>query len=121
FLAAQFADSGITGLGWATRATAMVLLGFLLGDATDRLMGSERRARREELARERLEEDQRRHREALELHDTVVQGIAAGIWMLDIGRNEQALEALTSTMAVAQQLVSEFMGPLPIERGGLRR
>jgi len=121
FLAAQFADSGITGLGWATRATAMVLLGFLLGDATDRLMGSERRARREELARERLEEDQWRHRQALELHDSVVQGIAAAIWMLDIGHSAQALEAMTSTMDVAQSLVSGLLGPLPVRSGDLRR
>jgi glucose-6-phosphate-specific signal transduction histidine kinase len=120
-VAAQFTASGTSALGWATRAIAMVLLGFLLGDAADRLTASERRARREELARERLEEEQWRRHEALALHDSVVQGIAAGIWMLDVGRNEQALEALTSTMTVAQQLVSDFLGPWPIEPGELRR
>lgn len=120
-LALPFADSGMSVVGWATRAGALLLLGFLLGDATDRVVSSEEHARQEELARERLEEERWRHREALELHDTVVQGIAAGIWMLDVGRSEQALDALTSTMGVAQQLVSDLLGPWPIEPGELRR
>lgn len=106
-------------LDWATGAIAVVLLGFLLGDATDRIMADQRRARREALDHERLEEERRRHREALELHDSVVQGIAAGIWMLDVGSNERALDALTSTMGVAQHLVSELLGGAPVEPGAL--
>lgn len=97
-------------LGWATGAAAVALLGLLLGDATDRIMSDQRRARREALERERLEEEHRRHQEALKLHDSVVQGIAAGIWMLDVGSNKEALRALTSTMGLAQHLVSELLG-----------
>jgi hypothetical protein len=72
-------------------------------------------------SRRPTEEERWRHKEALELHDSVVQGIAASIWMLDAGRTEQAIEALTSTMSVAQRLVSDLLGPWPVEPGDLRR
>ena len=65
------------------------------------------------------QEEQCRHEEALKLHDTVVQGIAASIWMLDAGCNESALEALTSTLHIAQHLVSELLGPEAVVPGSL--
>src|SRR6476646_4399963 len=78
-----------------------------------------RRAGSHLLERERLDEERRRHDEALKLHDSVVQGIAAGIWMLDAGRSEGAVDALTTTMGVAQHLVSELLGPEQIVPGSL--
>ena len=108
---ALFAVSADSVLGLATGVVAMSLLGLLLGDATDRIIADQRRARRQALEQEHFDEERRRHREALTLHDSVVQGIAAGIWMLDVGKNEGALEALTSTMRVAQHLVAELLGP----------
>jgi signal transduction histidine kinase len=78
-----------------------------------------RRTGSQAVEEERHLEERRRQREALELHDTVVQGIAAGIWMLDAGCKEGALEALTTTMGVAQHLVSELLGPEEIVPGSL--
>lgn len=116
---ALFAVSADSVVGWATGTVAIALLGLLLGDATDRIIGDERRARREALEKERLEEERRRHQEALTLHDSVVQGLAAAIWMLDIGSSEGALAALTSTMGVAQHLVSGLLGPEQVVPGSL--
>ena len=116
---AMFAVSADGALGLATIAVAMALLGLLLGDATDRIIEDGRMARRQAILQERLEEEHRRHEEALQLHDTVVQGIAAGIWMLDVGSNDGALEALTSTMGVAQHLVSELLGADRVMPGAL--
>lgn len=78
-----------------------------------------RRARGQAIEDERHAEELRRHAEALKLHDSVVQGIAACIWMLDADCKEGALEALTTTMGVAQHLVSELLGPEEIVPGSL--
>lgn len=89
-------------LGWATRTAPLLLLGVLLGDAVDRL-------RRSEEERRRLAEAAERHREAAELNDGVVQGLAAAKWALEAGRGERSLEILDQTLEKAQQLVSDLL------------
>jgi len=64
-------------------------------------------------------EQRRRHEEALKLHDTVVQGIAAGIWMLDADCKAGALDVLSTTLEVAQHLVSRLLGPDQVVPGSL--
>ena len=89
-------------LGWATRAVPMLLLGVLLGDAVDRL-------RRSEQERRRLEAVAQRHRDAVEINDSVVQGLSAAKWALESGRDDRGLQIVTETLDAAQELVSDLL------------
>jgi hypothetical protein len=77
----------------------LLLLGLLLGHATDR----ERRA---EAERRRLEAAALLHREAIEINDSLVQGMAAAKWSLDAGQVETGKEILEETVVRAHDLVS---------------
>jgi hypothetical protein len=108
-LLAAVEDVSLSGTGWASRVLPMVLLGVLLGDASDRL-------HRGEEERRRLESASLLHREAIEINDTLVQGVAAAKWSLEAGRVDDGLRTLDETMAEAQDLVSDLirradMGP----------
>lgn len=83
-----------------------------------------------ELERERAEEAavrlnarQLRHREAVQLNDTVVQGLVEAKYAADAGLDERSAAAVDRTLKLAKQLVAEmldaddeFLAP-----GGLRR
>jgi signal transduction histidine kinase len=74
-----------------------------------------RRSREEEPPARREE----REREALDIHDNIVQGLAEAQLAFDVGRPEQAREAVERTLAQARRIVTELMGdPGP---GDLRR
>lgn len=89
-------------LSWTARTVPLLLLGGLLGDATDRLVRSEALAHREAAAA-------RSAREAVELNDTVVQGLAAAKWALEAGRSDRGLEIVTETLEVSQRMVSQLL------------
>ena len=72
-------DAAITPTGWASRVLPLLLLGVLIGHATDR-------ARRAENERRRLEAAALLHREATEIKDSLPQGTAAANGSLDTGR-----------------------------------
>ncbi len=79
------------------------MLGSLAGASADRI----RQAR----AAERFaNEVALLQREAAEVNDSVVQGIAAARWLLDSGQVERALEVLDETALGAQELVSRVLG-----------
>jgi hypothetical protein len=60
-----------------------------------------------------------REREALDIHDNIVQGIAEAQLAFDVGRPEQARAVLERTLAQARRIVTDLMGePDP---GDLRR
>lgn len=60
-----------------------------------------------------------RERAALDIHDNIVQGLAEAQLAFDIGRPEQAREAVDRTLAQARRIVTDLMGqPGP---GDLRR
>jgi K+-sensing histidine kinase KdpD len=88
---------GVT--GWASRVVPMLLLGVLLGEATDRL-------RRTEEARSQLEAAALLHRKAIEINDSLVQGMAAAKWSLEAGNLDVGLRMLDDTLVRAQDLVS---------------
>ncbi len=92
-------DVSLTPLGWASRVTPMLLLGGLLGYATDRMRAAE--AQRQQAQAAAL-----LHREAIEINDSLVQGMAAAKWSLEAGQVEAGLETLDRTMEQAQELVS---------------
>lgn len=89
-------------LGWASRTLPHLLVGLLLGDASDRLQRSERLRQAHEIA-------ELRHRQAVEINDTLVQGMAAAKWAMEAGRHDRALEALDETLETGQRLVSDLM------------
>lgn len=92
-------DVGLDPLGWASRVLPILLLGLLLGDATDRL-------RRIESARQRLQSAALLHREAIEINDSLVQGMVAAKWSLEAGNVDTGLSTLNATIAQAHELVS---------------
>jgi signal transduction histidine kinase len=60
-----------------------------------------------------------RERHALDVHDNIVQGLAEAQLAFDLGRNDQARDAVERTLAQARRIVTELMGePGP---GDLRR
>lgn len=91
-----------TPLGLASRIVPLLLLGLLLGDALDRL-------RRAEAQRLRLVEAERRHREAVQLNDTIVQSLSAAKWALEGADLEAGLDIVTETLGQSQQLVSDLI------------
>lgn len=92
----------LTGYGWASRALPMVLLGLLVGDASGRIRAGE-------MYRRSLEGAAQRHRDAVEINDTLVQGMAAVKWSLEAGRVEAALAQLNDTLETGHALVSDLM------------
>jgi hypothetical protein len=89
-------------LGWASRLAPLLLLGYLLGDAVDRL-------RRAEAARLRLEDAARRHRDAVQLNDAIVQSLSAAKWALEGGDLDGGLQIVTETLHLGNQLVSDLI------------
>lgn len=92
-------DVSLTPAGWAARVLPLLLLGMLVGHAADR----ERRAAVEH---RRLEEAALLHREAIEINDSLVQGMAAARWTLDSGQVDTGKQILDETIMQAHELVS---------------
>jgi hypothetical protein len=56
-------------------------------------------------------EDRRaRERQALDIHDNIVQGLAEAQLAFDVGRPEQAREAVDRTLAAARRLITDLLG-----------
>lgn len=89
-------------MGWLSQVVPLLLLGALAGDASDRLQ----RANEE---RARLEAGARLHQEAIEINDSLIQGMAAAKWLLEAGRTESALAMLDETIALGHKLVSALI------------
>ena len=71
------------------------------------------RNRRRDRARELAD----RERQALEIHDNLVQGLTAIHWALEAGAYEQAKDATRSTLAQAQAIIGDLLGDDPAESG----
>ena len=103
-------DVQLTALGWATRVVPLLLAGLLLGDTSDRLRRAQQ-AHQEQLERELL------HRQAVEVNDSLVQGMAAAKWAMEAGNHDLALQALEEAIEAGQRMVSHLirqsgMGPV---------
>ena len=92
----------LTVIGWVSRVLPMVALGALIGDGSDQLKAAE-------LLRVERETSTQRHRQAIEINESLVQGMAAARWLLEAGRPGAALEILDGALAQGQQLVSDMM------------
>lgn len=93
------------------RLGALVFLGGIVGALASRLAGAEHAAQLQWELRSR----------AVELNDTVVQGIALSRYQLGGGDSTAATRTLEATLGRAQELVADLMGDVEVEPGGLRR
>jgi hypothetical protein len=89
-------------IGWASRVVPPLLLGVLVGDASDRLAAADEQRRV-------LEAAAQRHRDAAEVNDTLVQGMAAARWAFEGGRHEAGMRTLEETLAQGHELVSKLL------------
>lgn len=66
-----------------------------------------------------------RRREALEIHDNVVQGLAVAKLSLDLGRAAEATDAVERTLAASRQIITDLLGQpgseVALGPGDLRR
>jgi K+-sensing histidine kinase KdpD len=92
-------DVTLSPMGWLSRVVPLLVLGVLVGDAADRL-------RRADEERAQLAAAARLHQEAIEINDSLIQGMAAAKWSLEAGRTETALATLDETIALGHRLVS---------------
>ncbi|GAA2806777.1 hypothetical protein [Kribbella solani] len=102
-------DVSLSAGGWGARVVPLVMLGLLLGRASDR-------QRQAEAERRQLEAGALLHQEAIEINDSLVQGMAAARWSLEAGQLEAGLKILDATLGEAQELVSDL-----IRRAGMSR
>ena len=105
-------DVGLSAVGWATRVVPILLLGVLLGQAVDRL-------RRSEAERARLDKAAGWHRQAVEINDSIVQGLAVAKWSLERGNITTALQIITETLDHAHELVSQLLRDAGLDPGGM--
>jgi signal transduction histidine kinase len=95
-------DVDLSTVGWISRVVPLLLLGGLLGDASDRLATASEQERL-------LEATTQRQRDAAEVNDTLVQGMSAAKWALEAGRHEAGLKTLEDTLTLGHQLVSKLL------------
>ncbi|MEU4605433.1 hypothetical protein AB0F43_20820 [Kribbella sp. NPDC023972] len=95
-------DVSLTPTGWAARVLPILLLGLVLGDASDRLS-------RAETERRQLEAEALLRREAIEINDSLVQGMAAARWSFEAGRMDAGMRTLDETIIQGQDLVSDLI------------
>jgi len=93
------------------RLVALVFLGGVVGALASRLAQAVHEAQLQAELRSR----------AVELNDTVVQGLALSRYQIDGGDPTAAADTLTATLGRAQELVADLMGDVELEPGSLRR
>lgn len=72
-----------------------------------------------------FEDMKEKQRQALEIHDNIVQGLVIAETALALDEHEQSQAALESTLAAARQIISDLLGEagsdVRLGPGGLRR
>jgi len=106
----------IDATGWCSRAAGLFLLGALLGRASDQVESGQVRATALLRERQVLDEQTRRQRDGLEISDSILQHLTVAKWMVEAGRNDEAVAILTATMSTGERMVAEL---LPERRGAV--
>lgn len=101
-------------IGWTSRVVPLLLLGILIGHASD----AQRRAA-EVAARLGLVEE--RQREAAEINDTIVQSLTVAKWNVEAGHGEAGISALEDVIEASQALVIDLLAGLDISESDRRR
>lgn len=100
-------------LGWIGLVTPVVLLGALVGYASDRIRDASRAERYAAMVTVLQVE-------GAEISDRIFQGLAASKWMLEVGDIERGLAVLEDTMVIAQGLVTNVLGSNSVLRDDVR-
>jgi hypothetical protein len=103
-------DVGLT--GWVAPLLAMALMGGLVGYLSE---SAARHEAAQRLQARRLDELGAAQRAASEATDSIVQQVVAARWMLEAGKNQEALEALNATVDDGITQVSGTLTPLSPE------
>jgi hypothetical protein len=101
-------------LGWLAFSVPLVLLGALVGDASDR-------QRRVAQVERQLLVAEMRAREAAEINDSIIQNLAAAKWSVESGSYDRGIEVLTDTIVTAEALVDGLLHDRSIRGGEPRR
>lgn len=104
----------LSALGWAARTIPMLLLGALIGHASDVQRHAEALATHLAVVEER-------QREAAEINDTIVQSLSVAKWKLEAGDVDAGIEVLDETIHAGQGLVASLLGGLGLSNGERRR
>lgn len=107
-------DISLSPLGWIARVVPLMLLGILIGHASD----SQRRAAAVAARLGRVEE---RQREAAEINDTIVQNLTVAKWNVEAGNGEAGISALEDVIEASQALVIDLLAGLDISESDRRR
>jgi hypothetical protein len=120
FAVVELADGvgDIDATGWIARAAGLLLLGVLLGHATDQIQAGERRMLAVQEERLLLAERARRQAEGLEISDSILQHLATAKWMVESGNDTVAIEILASTIETGERMVAELL-PIRVHDGHL--
>ena len=108
----------IDATGWIARAAGLLLLGVLLGRATDQIQSGEQRMLAAQEERLLLAERARRQTEGLEISDSILQHVATAKWMVETGNDRVAIEILASTIETGERMVAELL-PIRVSDGHL--
>jgi K+-sensing histidine kinase KdpD len=95
-------DATLSTTGWLVRIATLLAVGALLGSAADNLSRAEQQRQLSALSAQR-------QRQAVEINDTLIQGMAAAKWAMEAGQVDAGLATLTDTIVLGQDLVSELI------------
>ncbi|MFP5577302.1 MAG: hypothetical protein ACLGIZ_03560 [Acidimicrobiia bacterium] len=101
-------DISLTALGWTSRIVPLVLLGVLVGAASDTVEEANE-------ARTALAVAEVRRRDAAEVNDEILQRLAAAKWRLEAGANDEAAALLDEAMVQAEHLVSSLLEDVALD------
>lgn len=99
-------------IAWLARALPLLLVGVLVGQAADRI-------REAAEAHQRAAVAELRQREAAEINDSIIQGLAVAKWAIETGAHDRGLAVLTETIETAQRLVADLLNDRPLRPGRL--
>lgn len=106
--------------GWVGPLLVMVLIGGLVGHLSELATRREADQQAQAERNDQLEELCDAQRTAIEASDSIVQQVAAARWLLEAGRDGEALAALGETLVGAIATVSCTLPPLPTRSGTAR-
>lgn len=96
-------DVSLTPLGWLSRIIPLVLIGGLIGSASDRMRAAD-------AAERRADAIALLQRDGAEINDSIVQSLAAAKWAIEAADVERARSILDETIVTGQKLVTRVLG-----------
>lgn len=96
-------DVSLTPLGWLSRIVPLLLIGGLIGSASDRMRAAD-------AAERRADAIALLQRDGAEINDSIVQNLSVAKWAIESGDVERAQSILDDTIVSGQKLVTRVLG-----------